>query len=235
MNIINELETKLYFFLYFLLSGLLSFVNYSVSFGTSALNLDQLKSYFIENELILFVVAGSILLSVLWIKLSRVLIVLFTIVFSFFQLQLMNGQSSAIIITSFFFFLLVTFFIFQMAVSESREPYTARGISPFQLNNILGFKLPCQIKHNKKFYSGQLSNWSENGCYVFMDKKCHLAGNVVVSVSFNDVNFVENGSIVKSVKKNEYGIKMLSSKNDNSWLNLIGILKERQITLEFLK
>ncbi|MFT6632597.1 MAG: hypothetical protein ACJAS4_002561 [Bacteriovoracaceae bacterium] len=88
---------------------------------------------------------------------------------------------------------------------------------------------------------GYLTNWSEEGCFVYLPKEELIKGKVTLKTFFKDNEFLELGSVVSATKKkNGYGIKFKSIKKEENldslgWGEFYEIIEEMGLKPELLK
>jgi hypothetical protein len=88
---------------------------------------------------------------------------------------------------------------------------------------------------------GYLTNWSEEGCFVYLPEEVPIKGKVTLKTFFKNNEFLELGSVVSATKKkNGYGIKFKSIKKEENldslgWGEFYEIIEEMGLKPELLK
>jgi hypothetical protein len=162
-----------------------------------------------------------------------------TFILTSYNLFLEFSKFSLIIL---FFYLLIAFYFYQFYCVDAEESY----YNPQFDNNFLFPPMLKQIdveisNENKVLAQGYLTNWSEEGCFVYFSEEASLKGKLSVKVLFKEREFIEPAFIVSvTKKKNGYGFKFKSNKKEENldslgWSHFYEIIEEMGLKPELLK
>tara|TARA_Y100000768_G_scaffold389043_2_gene391414 strand:- start:7741 stop:8274 length:534 start_codon:yes stop_codon:yes gene_type:complete len=146
--------------------------------------------------------------------------VLYTFVLTAFNLQL---EFSKIIIVMTFFYLVIAYYLYQFYKSELLESYYNSNYQETDLFSPMLKKINVQIidLEQKELARGYLTNWSYEGCFLYLDEPTQLKGRVTVRIEFGGKTFSENSTIAaKELGGRGYGFKFQNtSQNESNKMN----------------
>lgn len=223
--------------LFLMFAFLLIHISNSIVLEASPFSLSELKknlltfkwsviSIFITSILILginkyskyvyfftLVLVASIVISLLFINFSKLVLILL------------------------FFFALCAYYNFQLLKEEIVESYYNPNYSNESLFEPMLINIPCQIKSSNSSVSGYLSNWNENGCFVFLKDQQKLKGRVQINVELDGKVFSNTGHIVSQSSNGDgVGIKFYDNNETvYNWINFHKIIKQKGFSSELVK
>jgi len=227
-------EIKTYLLCYFILTLALVYTSYNLLTGQSSLSLASLRNYLTDEVITIAIFSTLMLLSVFFVFTCKYLI-LINLTYASYCLFVYSGKKyTFLLVAIILFFIIISYFIYQLVSIEENETYFSEGLTLDQLHDTFSSVLLCEVKKGKKIFQGKISNWSHNGCFIYLDDKVKLRGNVVISVFYEGQRYTDKGKIVKSNNNNGYGIKVKQNTTLFSWNSLMNILYERRMRVENL-
>jgi len=166
-------------------------------------------------------------------------VVLSTFVLTVFNL---NQEFSKMILVILFFYLLIAYYLYQFYKMDLYEPFYNPGFSDKLLFEPMLKKIECELMDSKSKVSmkGYLTNWSDQGCFVYLNEPIALGSQITLKVFFEGHEFVQIGNLASKRKGNlGYGLKFtLPSKKEKSdimgWWDFFDIIEQMGYEPELL-
>lgn len=229
--------------LYIILSFAFIFFQEIFRNTTSIIEKDLFKNFVLEHYLV--AVIFTLTICSFFIKNKAITLFLFfitvsaTFLLTSYNLFLEFSKFSLIIL---FFYLLIAFYLYQFYSVDIEESY----YNPQFNNNMLFEPMLKQIPvvaivNEKEVARGYLTNWSEEGCFIYLPEPFKIRGRVNLKVSFLERSFMGSGVVVSSTSKNNgYGIKFKSKQKAENldslgWGEFYEIIEEMGLKPELLK
>ncbi len=165
-----------------------------------------------------------------------VLSTLITIVLTMYNL---NINFSKFILIILFSYIILAFYLLQFYSSEVTESYYNPFFDEKNLFNPMLKQIKVElVQSDEKVYEGYLTNWSEEGCYIYLHEDKKVRGAVELKITFQDTEFTTKGRVV-SHQKNGIGIKLKNSANEETlntlgWFEFYEIIEEMGYNPELL-
>ena len=166
-------------------------------------------------------------------------VILSTFVLTAFNL---NQEFSKMILVILFFYLLIAYYLFQFFKMDLDEPFYNPGFDEKQLFEPMLKRIECELTDNKSEASvkGYLTNWSEEGCFVYLEGPFSLSSQLSIKIYFEGHEFIQPAYIASKRRGNAgYGLKFtLQSKKKNSdildWCDFFEIIEQMGYKPELL-
>jgi hypothetical protein len=140
-----------------------------------------------------------------------------------------------------FVYIVVSFFLVQFFILDQNESYLNSGVKGDELFSPMLKKVSASIYvDNKHSLSGYLTNWSEEGIFLYSENQVSISGKVNVQINYFDQIFEQAGTIVAQTRdKKGYGVRFeglhLKKENSMGWLALFQIFKDTGFEPELLR
>lgn len=153
------------------------------------------------------------------LKVSRFLFMF--VVLSTFALTIINldKEFSKIIIVMTFFYLVVAYNLYHFMLIEFDEAYYNPNFHTNNLFEPMVKKIKVNIKSNdgQLLGEGHLTNWSQEGCFVYMHEKVNLNKKLTLEINFGNKIFSQDCILSSKLSdKVGYGFKFVTSSNHNN-------------------
>lgn len=176
-------------------------------------------------------------------KYSRFLVI--TVVLATFAYTAinLNQEFSKMILVILFFYLLIAYYLLQFLKMDMQEPFYNPGFIQERLFEPMLTKIECEIvsKKNQISKKGFLTNWSKEGCFVYLPENFKFNSSISLKIFFEDHVFTQDGFIVSRNKQdNGYGLKFIPrSKKEKSdimgWSDFYTIIEQMGLEPELLR
>lgn len=125
----------------------------------------------------------------------------------------LNTEFSKMILVLLFFYLLLFFYVYQFFSMDLQESFYNPGFKKTDLFSPMLTKIPCDVldANNQVISSGFLTNWSREGCFIFLNDSVGVSNLNTLRVKFENHEFIQNG-ILASRTKNKEGLGLKFSK-----------------------
>ena len=181
--------------------------------------------YFIKGHIPFVSILGLTLITFLVQapKLGKLGFFLSSVLTSALTIINLNFMFSKFVLILLFFYILIAYYFYQFYNVEYSESYYKS-----QINEELLFPpMLHQIKVSGKSgnghqFTGYLTNWSEEGCYIYLNEPNSIKGKVTIEIFFQEHIFKAEGMIVAK-ERNDHGVgvKFFLNANEES-LNGLG-------------
>lgn len=222
---------------FLLFSFLFLYLQSSIQTGNSILESDHLMN-FIKNSR---VIAGLFLITIFSIyRMSKLATFLFwaSVMATFgFTVSGLWIEFSKFIILLLFFYLLFAYYLFQFMAEDFKESYYNPLFDESNLFDPMCFKIPVKLKQGETIYNSHLTNWSDNGFFVYIDEAQKLKGKFEVDISFEDHSFKSQARVVTVMKNgNGAGLKVFKDEAQEglNWNRFVDIIEELGFQPELL-
>ncbi len=199
--------------------------------------------YFIKGHIPFVSILGLTLLMFLFQtpKLGKLGFFLSTVLTSALTIINLNFMFSKFVLILLFFYILIAYYFFQFYEVEYSESYYKSQIDEELLYPPMLHRIEtCGEAANDKKFFGYLTNWSKEGCYIYLSNPENIKGRVSIEVSFQDHKFKADGIVVAREKNNHgIGVKILTNANEESlnglgWSEFYEIIGEMGLKPELL-
>ncbi len=176
------------------------------------------------------------------LKIGRYFLLLCSIVTLIASIYNLNIEFSKFNVVILFVYLAISYYIYEFYIFDQKESY----YNPLYHNSDL-FKPMLKVidvkllKADTDIFSGVMTNWSPEGCFVVGDESKSLSGTLQANIVFDGVTFVQTGIIVSKAKAlNAYGVRFIDNKgthekNSLGWKQFYEIIDEMGYKPEFLR
>jgi len=207
----------------------------------SVLNIPMFKAFLLANIpftiLGLFTIYNLYRITNLGVQLYR-LSIFIVLVMSIINLTEDFSKLNLMIL---FFYLSISFYIYQFYTVDKDESYYNPLFSESNLFEPMLKKMNIKLyKGEELIASGQLTNWSSEGCFVRLNEGVNLKGMYSLEIEFEDLLFTQACFIVSKTKNNlNYGFRFKTSKRKEDidkldWKNFYEIVDQMGYKPEFL-
>jgi hypothetical protein len=181
-------------------------------------------------------------------KVSKVLL-LFVVGTTFVQTVLnLDTEFSKMILVLLFFYLLLSYYLIQFYSMDLDESFYNPRFDDKNLFDPMLTRIKCEIVQRglnveadyDVMAEGFFTNWSEEGCYIFLEKSVLLKGDLSLVIEMNGLKFYQDVSIVSKIKNGSgYGLRFIpvekrQIKNHLGWKEFYEIIEEMGYTPELL-
>ncbi len=222
---------------FLLFSFLFLYLQNSIQTAKSILQTENLMEFIKGSQ----VVAGLFLVTIFSIyRMNRLAVFLFwasvgtTFAFTVGGLWI---EFSKFIILLLFFYLLFAYYLFQFMTEDFKESYYNPLFDESNLFDPMCFKIPIALKQGDTTFHGHLTNWSENGFFIYLKDAQKLKGKFEVDINFEDHSFKSNARVVTIMKNgNGAGLKVFKDEAQTglNWYRFVDIIEELGFQPELL-
>lgn len=152
------------------------------------------------------------------------------------------GEFSKLITIALFFYTLTSYYFYQFLAVELKEAYYNSSYKKDDLFEPNGRELHCELidLQTKSVFTGRLSNWDPNGCFVFLEdsEKNLKPRRVQLNIEWDNNSFEIGGLLAsKAADGRGFGFKLDSAKEDKNfgWKELYSIIDQMGYNVELLK
>lgn len=224
--------------LHFMLSLIFLFLQQAIYEERSLLNIVFLKSIITSYWPVISLVALSSLLVFNLKKLSYLLYVFSIFLISIYSSYLLWFDFSKLILLVLFIYLLVSYYLSFMLKSDLDQAFYNPGYSEKDLFDPMLMKISVEIldvKNNKK-YSGHLTNWDEEGCFIKLDGEFPKKKDLEMTFFFRGHEFKELASIATISKKGSgIGVRFTKTMSKKGWKEIYKIVSDMGIDVEYIQ
>jgi hypothetical protein len=139
-------------------------------------------------------------------------------------------EFNKIIVIALFFYAVISYFLYQLYGHYLALASLNANYSSFDLFDPLLKQIPCKLTVQEQAFSGYLTNWDEEGCFIKLSKPLILINKAKVVIDFKGRSFEQEGELVAhSVDLTGIGIKFgLSPKELNlfNWSEFNELIEE---------
>ena len=203
--------------------------------GQSAID-KQSFLFLVEQHQWLFILGFlTLVLTYYGKRLAKYFFAIYSIGIIFLSIQVFIQSFDKIILVLNFIYILLSYYFYVFFASELERALYHPGF----INNSIGTKceydIPLSLESSKLKATGQLSNWDEDSCFVFIDGGGKLPrGRVALSMLFEGQTFTFQGSIRTRVGQG-VGIRIESKKKEMfDWSDFYEIINNRGYRLRFV-
>lgn len=139
-------------------------------------------------------------------------------------------EFNKVIVIALFFFAVISYFLYQLLKHYLSLASINPNFSTYDLFKPLLRDIPCKVKVNEEEFSGILSNWDAEGCFIKLDHGKSLPKNVHVVIYFQGREFHQDGEVVAlTLDSSGVGIKFgntIKDINVFNWTEFMEIVQE---------
>ncbi|MDP7321839.1 MAG: hypothetical protein QF441_14625 [Bacteriovoracaceae bacterium] len=211
----------------------------------SSILVKELFISFVKNNIYILSIFILTILSMFTVykKLTNLLLISSISLTSILTVMNLMNEFSKFSLIILFIYLLVAFYLIQFYNVDIKESYYNPLFGKNLLFDPMLKQIPVKIyKDDNEIGQGYLTNWSEEGCFIYLEEPTLLKGKVEVMVSYMQSEFKQKAYIVAALKgKNGYGVKFQfnSKKGENlnslGWKQFYEIIEEMGLKPELLK
>lgn len=196
-----------------------------------------------ENILLMGLFASTILMFLTHSrKMAKVLFGLSVVTTSIITCMNLYIDFSKFTLIILFLYLLIAFYFHQFFNSEMSESYYNPQFGGQLLFKPMLKRINAEVSTlDGESYSGYLTNWSKEGCFIYFAKANELKGKITVKISFQDHEFESDAIIMtKTVHQNGVGLKLLNLKNEENlsdlgWREFYAIIEDMGLKPELVR
>lgn len=202
----------------------------------------ELFIQFAESNLWILILFGFAALTIYKIKrFGRYLISLVAIITSIVTINNLIIQFSKINLIILFFYLLIAYYLYQFYREECDEAYYKSLFTDDDLFEPMLKKINCSIidKEGNEISTGYLTNWSEEACFLNLDKKLEKPlKSCSLKITYEETSFENEFDVVSMSKvSNGLGLKRKNNFVSDSklgWKDFYEIMEEMGLNPELL-
>lgn len=231
--------------LFIMFSFIFLYIQYLFLNVSSILNVEMYKTFLRNNVFVLVYFIFSAMMVLQIRKFAGLLfsgVVLLTSIMTALNLVTQFSKINLIIL---FFYLLIAYYIYQFYKLECVEAYYKTNQESNILFDPMLKRVNCSVISETKIVgNGYLTNWSQEACFIALEKKIDKARlkKCQIKVEFEGATFVQDFEVV-SMTKNKLGIGLrkkstrnLDEKNSTvlGWDHFYEIMNEMGLSSELL-
>ncbi len=217
--------------IYLLLSFAFLYLQYAYRFHLSPFSLIYLKK---SVELFWYVIAPIILSSWMIWKLHEKSVYFFNFCILLVSFKVVEGvfiEFNKIIVVALFFYLVISYFLYQLLREYRGLASLNSCYSSQDLFDPILKKIPCVYETELGHFPGFLTNWDEEGCFIFLSESlASLPKEGKVKVHFKGREFIQDGEVVAHSRDLQgLGIKFhksIKSLNSFNWSEFTELVEE---------
>ena len=139
-------------------------------------------------------------------------------------------EFNKMIVIATFFYAIISYFLYQLLKYYLNLASINPNYSDNDLFSPLLRPIDCAIKTGSEEYTGILTNWDQEGCFIQLKEGHEVPAAVQVKVSFRDREFIQEGEVVAlSLDNTGVGIKFEKTTkelNVFNWTEFMEIVEE---------
>jgi hypothetical protein len=240
LKVIKKDVLVLNIIIYLLLSFAFLYLQYAYRYHISPFSVVYLKK---SVELFWYVILPLIISGWMIWKLNQKAVYFFNFCIFLVSFKVIEGvfiEFNKIIVIALFFYLVISYFLYQLLKEYRGLASLNAGYSPDDLFEPILKQIPCSYKTDQAEVFGFLTNWDEEGCFIYLSKPLAvLPKEGRVLVQFKGRDFTQDGEVVAHSRDLQgLGIKFSkSSKSLNSfnWTEFNELVEELGFKPERLK
>jgi len=229
-------------FLLLILSLLFIYFQYSSMNSDSVMSMHQLDK-FLMSHVGIVVVFGWTMFSFLnnYQSLGRKLLIVCVLITGGMSIANQFHEFSKLSLIVLFFYFLISYYLYQFYLIDATESYYSPLFTNDEFYEPKLTKVGVEIyRDDEKLTAGYLTNWSQEGCFVYVKQERLSRGKYTIKVNFLDREFLGEASLVSASKKlDAYGFKFIlapeKDKNVLGWNQFYEIIEQMGFDPELLR
>ena len=192
----------------------------SISNGRTAVDIKYLNESLLSHPyLILFLLLTIFLIN----RVSRhspKFFIIFCLFVFISSIEIFFATFNKFILSLNFVYIATSFISYILLKSELKESIYIPGFHKNEISKLSEYNLDVEIEDSSgNHFSGYLTNWGQNGCFLVLNKFRQLKGFVNLSFSFGEKEFNCVGRIM-TMYGSGFGISIINEKRKKDLLNL---------------
>jgi hypothetical protein len=240
MKIFYRSTTVWNILLYVMLSFVFIYLSRAIYVSSSIFEKEFLLGFLRSNAYIIALYVATCLSVYALVRVSKVFFILTALASIGFISYLLIMDFSKLITLILFLYIIISYYLYNFLDTQLNEAF----YNPmFKEDNLFEpmlkkFKCSCELKDKKVL--GYLTNWNENGFYIYLDEEVRPREmkNVKINIYFEEHEFSCRVKLVSSLKDNKsFGLKVIdhNESEDLSWFSFYQIIDKMGYQVEFLQ